>query len=389
MHQSRELESPRRFFYWAGLSALSAVLGRKVYLDRFAYKLYPNMYVVLVGRSGLRKGIPVATAQALVRKTESIKVISGRSSIQAVIEELAHSEINQHGKLSNNGDSSGFLCSGEMSQSLLADDQALTILTNLYDGHYNDEFTNLLKSGRTVLKNVYLCMLGASNETHLNVMITRRDMMGGFVARTIMVVENDRANINSLVDKPDTTLDIDGLAEYLTTLSTLEGQFQLRADAKTLYREWYENLQNDDSDDTGFSERIHDHVLKVAMLLSASRSYSLEIIDEDIHESIEVCNECMGSTRRVTMRSSAYADSQTTAVVLQALLAAPDSRLSRQSILKRFWKEGVNAEVLNSVIETMQNAGVLSVERGDNDVIYALQGWFVDEYRKKLQTKKS
>jgi len=89
------------------------------------------------------------------------------------------------------------------------------------------------------------------------------------------------------------------------------------------------------------------------------------------------------------MRSSANADSQTTAVVLQALLAAPDSRLSRQSILKRFWKEGVNAEVLNSVIETMQNAGVLSVERGDNDVIYALQGWFVDEYRKKLQTKKS
>lgn len=388
MYQSRESESPRRYFYWAGLSVISAILGRKAYVDRHFYKLYPNMYVVLVGRSGLRKGIPVSAAQSLVKKASNIKVIGGRSSIQAIIQELARSEIKKDGTI--NKGASGYICSGEMSQSLLQDDQALTILTNLYDGHYNEEFVNLLKSGNDSLKDVYLCMLGASNETHLNAMITKRDMMGGFVARTIMVVETTRANINSLMYKPESTIDIDGLAEYLSTLSTHQGEFILRDDARTYMDEWYKkSVDSYVDDDTGFGERLQDHAIKVAMCLSAARDYSRIITDEDIAEGIEVCEECMGSSKRVTMRSSANADSQSTAVVLQALLSAEGAKLSRQTLLKRFWKEGVTADVLSSIVGSLENADVLSLVRQENDIFYQLKEWFVIQYHSKLKEKKS
>jgi hypothetical protein len=50
-------EAPPKFFYWAGLSAISAVAKKHVFLNRGGkYKLYPNIYVIIVAGSGMKKG---------------------------------------------------------------------------------------------------------------------------------------------------------------------------------------------------------------------------------------------------------------------------------------------------------------------------------------------
>ena len=86
---TEESESPRDYYFWAGLAALSAVSANNIYLDRYFYKLWPNVYVILVGRSGLRKGPPIALAKILVEAVENTRVFAGRSSIEAIIAELA------------------------------------------------------------------------------------------------------------------------------------------------------------------------------------------------------------------------------------------------------------------------------------------------------------
>src|SRR6185436_19452954 len=167
MSQTKDLESPRRYFYFAGLAALSAAAGRKLWLDRGgAYQLFPNLYVMLVGPSGIKKGLPVRVAEKLVTALKYTKVISGRSSVQAIIEQLGHQTMDSKGNVTK--DASAFIVSGEFSQSILEDPQAYTILTDLYDSQWKDEHTNLLKSGKSVLKNVYLTMLSASNQVHLH-----------------------------------------------------------------------------------------------------------------------------------------------------------------------------------------------------------------------------
>jgi hypothetical protein len=78
MSQTQDLESPRRYFYFAGLGVLSAVVKRNVWLDRGgAYKLYPNVYIMLIGPSGIKKGLPIKIAEKLVTDMNVTKVIAG------------------------------------------------------------------------------------------------------------------------------------------------------------------------------------------------------------------------------------------------------------------------------------------------------------------------
>ena len=83
--ETEEAEAPRSFFFWSALAAISAVVKNKVYLDRYFYKLYPNVYIFLVAKSGLRKGIPIAMAKALVKELDAERELA---ELDAVIGSL-------------------------------------------------------------------------------------------------------------------------------------------------------------------------------------------------------------------------------------------------------------------------------------------------------------
>src|SRR6266496_5863122 len=90
LRYTQQSESPRKFYYWSALSAISAVVKNNVYINRQGgrLKLYPNIFVLLVGRSGLRKGPPINLARALVEAVDNTRVITGQISIPALITAL-------------------------------------------------------------------------------------------------------------------------------------------------------------------------------------------------------------------------------------------------------------------------------------------------------------
>src|SRR5271165_7052097 len=103
LESTKEAEAPERYFWWSGLCAISAVVKKKVFLQRGAfYKLYPNIYVALVSsRSGLRKGIPIMIVKSLVTELDSVRVISGCNSIQGLIKELSMQQTFKTGAVVN------------------------------------------------------------------------------------------------------------------------------------------------------------------------------------------------------------------------------------------------------------------------------------------------
>src|SRR6476469_10441112 len=98
MRATDEVESPKSFIKWAALSAIAAVVKNNVYLDKHYYKLYPNIYVMLIAKSGMRKGFPVAMAKELVKSIDNTRVIAGRNSIQGVLKTLSTSYTRENGK---------------------------------------------------------------------------------------------------------------------------------------------------------------------------------------------------------------------------------------------------------------------------------------------------
>src|SRR5689334_10969018 len=237
-----EAESPERFYYWAALSSLSAVARKSVYLDRYYYKLYPNIYVFLIARSGLRKSNPVTLAKKVVILAGNTKVISGRNSIQSVLKDIGKAFSTESGEVVK--DAHAFMVSGELASFLVKDPDGLTILTDLHDTHANEpEWKNSLKTqGTDTLRNPCITLLGASNQEHFRDAVPPNAIGGGFIARTFIVMENHRRTINDLMDKPQIVPDMEELSCYLKEVAKVKGEFQIQKEARAFYRNWYHEL---------------------------------------------------------------------------------------------------------------------------------------------------
>jgi hypothetical protein len=132
LEEHKEYESPTNFWYWSALTAISAVMKDNVWINRGGlFNLYPNIYTILYADSGLKKGPPISMARQLVKMVGNTKIISGRSSVQGIIKELASAETQPGGQI--NLKAHGFICASELSAALVEDKAALDILTDLYD----------------------------------------------------------------------------------------------------------------------------------------------------------------------------------------------------------------------------------------------------------------
>lgn len=350
-------ESPRKYWYWAGLAAISAVVNNKLYLDKFIYKLYPNVYIILVGKSGIRKGPPVALAKALVEQVNNTRVIAGRITIQSMITKLKNAVTKVEGGAPIQ-DAIGFLCSSEFASFLVEDPAALTILTDLYDGHNNITWENSTKGGGDErLKNPCITLLGASNEVHFKDAVPDNALGGGFVARTCIIWADKKAGVNSLTERPVNVPDVVELARYLRTLSTLKGQFVWSRDGKELYDEWYKRFSEGDyNDTTGTIDRLHDHVLKTAMLVSLSREPDLTLKVEDIKEAILACQDFVPGARKVAMTSGGKSSSAPgTAVFIRELLGRPEHKygMARMALGQKHWQH-FNMFELDQIAESLK-----------------------------------
>jgi len=392
----QNFESPRKFFYWSALAAISAVVKRNVYLRkkdaetrRTNYILYPNIYVFLVGDSAVvRKGPPIKMARKLVKVVNNTRIISGRSSIQGILKELSTAYSQENGPPIT--DAAAFICASEFRSSLISDPQALSILTDIFDGDFSNDWKTLLKgSDIEELKDVYPVILGGSNPAYLKEAISGADIEGGFVGRSFMVYGSKRQKINALVAdiEGDDNEDDEGEEEqyteeaaWLKELTKLKGHFKYTKESAKIYRDWYESFTIKEIEDkTGTFGRLHDQVLKVAMLLSMSRKLALVLDKSDIQDAIDACIELAGDVNKALMPSGKSEFANKTTVFLQEMLKSPEYEVSRRRFLQKHWGD-VDAFDLDRIVETLINAQWLDTRKDGKDTHYKLRATAVEQY---------
>jgi hypothetical protein len=378
-----EFEAPERFWYWAGLATIAACVKKNVYLDRYAYKLYPNMYVLLMAKSGGRKGNPPSLAKRLVGIVNNTRVISGRNTIEAILKDLGKAQTGPDGAVVK--EATGFITSGELASLLVESPKALDILTDLYDTHAHvPHWKNTLKTaGVDTLKEPCINLLAATNEVHFKSVLSRKDIIGGFIARTIVVLEFKRRTINSLMYEPTSPMPTDEeLSVYLKEVAKCRGKFSIEESAKKDYDIWYRNLaQMTDSDQTGNIERLGDTALKVAMNISLSYTTEMIITREHMDEAISKTIECVGGMKKVTMGGGNSDYAYATSIVLRELLDRADHRRTRKQILSKYWGE-FDALTLDRIIETLVQTDAITAEREDKEIVYTMTPETVEAYMK-------
>lgn len=390
--ENESVETPLSYIYWSLMFCISSAAANAYTLRTLKGNLlyYPNIYIILMGESGLGKGYPVNLAKRLLQEASITRVIAGRSSIQAIIKEGATTR-SAPGKAPII-DSRMAIVNGELSTAVIQDPNALTILTDLYDAAYNKEWVNLLKGdGAEKLKNPYVTCLFGTSPSHFYDSVPQANIEGGYIGRNLIVYEEYRAkNLDLLDDEAESHNDDKFMnivaPKYVPHLQKIAAQKNIRLipseGARKVFNSWrhqWRAEQGKYNDKTGFVNRVPDHVLKVAMCLSLARYNNDDAIisESDISESISKVTALIYASAKAAEAGGLDPLAAQTRQVVDALIAAPDNVLTRQAVLVRGYGN-YDSTTLDKIIDTLMEMKWVKRQKigiGINsDWLYSLAG---------------
>lgn len=286
-------EPPTSYHIWVCLSVIAAAMQRKVYL-RWGFKtLYPNLYTVLIGPSGCRKGTAMNIGKDLLQEINGINLASESVTREALIRDMkdgittftdpTDQMLKFHSSVTVISEElSVFL--GQQNVKFLAD------LTDWFD--CSDQWTYRTKgSGTDKLVGVCVNILGATAPDWLRSILPQEAFGGGFTSRVIFVVEEAKKQIVPNPTIPPEILALrPALVHDLEQIAAMAGEMIFLDETMELYTAWYIQQSKTpaikDPHFAGYCERRAVHVLKLSMVMSASRSCDRIIRAQDFKRAL-------------------------------------------------------------------------------------------------------
>ena len=281
-------EPSPNFRRWVGISTIAAVLQRKCRLQWGTVDVYPNLYVVLVGPSGSRKGTAMGPAYDFLNDL-GIKLSAEATTREALIRALHKS---------SNSSIDAITGQLKMHSSLTIFSQELTVflgynnmqlMTDLCDWYdCRKRWTYDTKNmGTDEILGVWVNLIGATTPDLLQSTLPRDAVGSGLTARMVLVYEPRKWKI---VYVPHLSKDeiIIGkkLFSDLEKISMISGEFKVTEKFMENWIDWRQkheaNPPFSDSRFSGYVERRPMHMLKLSMILSSVRTDSMIIDDVDL-----------------------------------------------------------------------------------------------------------
>ena len=272
-------EANPTYHIFAGLSALSAVTQRRIWIDQGYFKIFPNLYIVLVGPAGGRKTTAMDIAAALIEKLETIPFTTDCVTKEKLIMDIRAEEraidgmpeIYKKEGLGVVSPTALFLT--ELSDFLGPSSVGMiNFLTAVYD---RQTYTYKTKNkGAEKLIGPYLTILACTTPEWITTYLRSDVISGGFSRRTLFVYEwEEGRRIPWPTVTPDMIIAWEEALSHCRQIQKLAGPMKWSDEAKKFYEDWYINLKipNDDTV-RGYYKSKHVQLLKVSMLLSLSES---------------------------------------------------------------------------------------------------------------------
>jgi hypothetical protein len=371
---SQIFESPSSFWRWSGFSTISSIMRDRCYIRNGKSYTFPNLYILLLAESsGHRKNRPIEDSESLVASLVGTRTISGRSSVQAILDELSQTESNENGVVLKSNAATYY--APELSAGIVGDTEGLKILTDIYDFKQNT-YKHRLRTGRNFdLKRLVLSMFSGSNEKMLKGFFDESIIGGGFLARTLLVIPNEFRKSNSLmrVDYDRLDADFEHAKQHLKKVQQVTGEFHFAEEAIIDYESWYNPFReeyNKRKETTGIIGRIHTHVLKLSMILAAN-DLTTCIQKKHIEESIEECCSLLKNYNAFTMSNAKTDLGNVGGIIVLELASAKDYTLSRKAIVRAHW-QNMDIQLFEKAVEALKEAGMIELISVRSDVFYRL-----------------
>lgn len=369
-------EAPLKYHIWTGLSTIASIVRRNVWLPRGYFNIYPNLYIAIVGPTGITKTTAADMGIAFVESFKDLELMKEKLTSFFVLEYFD--------KLTKSkGECCITIYAPEMKTFLgdLNKAELVALLTSFY-GCPDTAAYRTKGSGIYQFKNICINLLVCSTPEWLTLGTTTDEIAGGFTGRFLYVFEDSTTRSSPFPEdliaaKPEILVYKQDLKDDLEHIATIKGKFIITDQAKAEYIIWYKSRGDECRDERmrGYFARKRDVIFKVAMLVSLAQDDSLVIDDDILKQTFKLLTEL--ETNMVKAFAGVVDDPalKYKDMILTQIAVTPGQNLTRSQILRKNWNR-FDGQILDRIIANLIDARVIkseSVRRGRQmEVVYTL-----------------
>jgi uncharacterized protein DUF3987 len=373
-------EAPLSMYFWVGVCTIAGALRRRVWIDLKYFQWIPNFYVLLVAPPGIvAKSTTASVGMNLLRAVDGVKfgpdVVTWQALAKSFSEALEFVEMPdglQHGM------SSLMIESSELGTFLNPQDREMVdFLVTLWDGKKGAVRKLTKTQGEDVIENPCINLIACTTPAWIEGNFPEYMIGGGFTSRCIFVFAEEKRQFVAyphLVVPAGFDTMRQKLIDDLRIISELKGQFVLLPETIKWGEKWYEEhyatrpayLNNERFG--GYIARKQTHIHKLAMILSAARTDTLEISADDLSSANKIVTSLESAMPKVFERIGMTPETRGAGLLVARVRQAGAEGISRRALYSEMFRELSYNDFQNS-LEAGFEAGKIYWEGAGADAI--------------------
>ena len=358
-------EPSHLFRTWVGVSTVASVLKRKCVFNWGTVRLFPNMYIVLVGPPAARKGTAMGFGLDFMMRAE-IKMAADSITKEALVRNIkdAYSQdITEDGKTFYHCSYS--IVSPELSVFLgQVDTTMIRWLTDWFDcgkgpaGVWTYETKG---QGTDQVSGIWINLLGATTPEQIGMLPAIIET--GLASRMIMVYQAAKEKTCTFPFLTQEELKIgEQLYFDLEKIHMLKGEFKFSKNWMERYEAWYNNNDANppfrDRRLARYCDRRQVHLIKLCMIMSASRSDEMVLRLTDIERAIHLLEITEMTMPEAFGAMGEDKDIKVLSYIMQEV--GINKRLTFEELTNRHYFDAVNPQKLEWMVRTLENMKFLT-----------------------------
>lgn len=293
LRYTEEIGSPELFRKWTGIFTIAASLERKVWVQTAKGKLFPNMYICIIGPAGVGKTVATSVATDFLSQLEDHHIGSSSVTRASLIDDLRDAN-RSIVRLSDTPPTVNFnsltVISNELGVLIPSyENDFMNILTDLWDCREYSE-RRRTKDLKFKIAAPQLNLIAATTPSYLNNLLPEGAWEQGFLSRMLLVYSGNTV-ISDIFANPEKNKDLEKqLTADLRTIGNLYGKMQFSEDAAAAISEWHRLGGPPEPDHpklVNYITRRTAHLLKLCMVACASTSDDMVITLENYAEALD------------------------------------------------------------------------------------------------------
>lgn len=281
-----ETEAPRLFHRWCAITAVGSLLGRQCWLPFGHWTLYPNLYMILMGSPGSRKGTAIKIAREMLERQGYTRFSADRTSPERFLYDLLKNDGYDNIEELMELNLDGIVCERTICTDEFTDFTGtgnigfLTMLGKLWDCQPKYEHPKL--HGKSIeVPNPTVSILAGNTPQNFIIAFPPEAIGQGAMSR-IILVHSEPTGTKITLPKEPTEEAKKAIREYLKQVQLhAKGVFKVPKETwKILDRIYHEFKDIEDYRFQYYSTRRFTHLLKLTLLFAATRC-STEISIDD------------------------------------------------------------------------------------------------------------